>query len=96
MKRFVLVILFILILTSGTGAQSDCVPVYGDINGDGVVNVSDLILLANQLAGNTHLSTPQKAAANVFYDGQVDVLDLFAMANFLAGNIKTLPVIPNR
>jgi hypothetical protein len=64
---------------------------YGDLNGDGKVNVNDLIIMANKLAGNFQLDLP---GADVFQDGKVDVQDLFVMANFLAGNIQSLPVKP--
>jgi len=69
--------------------------VMGDLNGDGVVTVSDLVVLANVIAGNLTLTPVQKAAADVSQNGsgQLDITDLVTLANFLAGNIKTMPVI---
>lgn len=67
---------------------------YGDLNGDGIVNVTDLSFLANVLAGNITPTVDQRAAADVLYNGTVNVSDLSVMANFLAGNIHILPVVP--
>jgi len=68
--------------------------IMGDVNGDNVVNVSDLVLMANILAGNFIPTTVRKAAADVQQDGtgKITVGDLITLANFLAGNTKTLPV----
>lgn len=71
----------------------DCIK-YGDLNGDGRVNVTDLAILSNYMAGNTHLTTIQKGAADVCKDGVINVQDLYVLANFLAGNITQLPVVP--
>jgi hypothetical protein len=67
---------------------------FGDINLNGTVNVNDLILMANFLAGNTTLTSDQFQAADVFRNGVVNVQDLLTLANFLAGNINQLPVLP--
>src|SRR5262249_25674727 len=65
---------------------------YGDLNGDNQVDISDLVLLANVIAGNVHLQNME--AADVEFDHSVNVSDLVALANELAGNIKYLPVVP--
>jgi hypothetical protein len=67
----------------------------GDINNDGKVNVQDLFIMANFLAGNTHFSSTEAAAADVLDDhtGTINVQDLLVIANFLAGNTQTLPVV---
>ena len=65
----------------------------GDLNGDGKIDASDLVLLANALAGNVTLTN--QGAADVFQDGIINAADLVTLANFLAGNISTLPVKPN-
>jgi len=64
---------------------------YGDVNGDGVINVTDLVLLANKVAGNINTDLP---AGDVVQDGTINIKDLVALANFIAGNIHTLPVQP--
>jgi len=68
--------------------------IMGDVNGDNVVNISDLVLMANILAGNVTPTAVQKDAADVSKDASnnITVSDLVTLANFLAGNIKTLPL----
>jgi hypothetical protein len=68
--------------------------VSGDISGDGQVTVSDLVLLANIIAGNISPTPAQKQAGDVFQDGQITIQDLVTLANFIAGNIHSLPVVP--
>jgi len=75
-------------VVQGTSAQAT---LYGDINHDGKVDISDLLLLANFLAGNTQIDT---TAADVMLDGKVDTLDLITLANFIAGNTPGLPQLP--
>jgi len=62
----------------------------GDVNGDRTVTVSDLVTLANFLAGNS--STLNPGAADLNEDGKVTITDLVILANYLAGNISILPV----
>jgi len=68
--------------------------IMGDCDLSGVVNISDLLFMANSLAGNVTLTPTQKGACDVFNDnkGLITVQDLFTLANFLAGNTQTLPV----
>ena len=62
----------------------------GDLNADGRINVTDLVILANHLAG--HLdpgSAPFRAplaAADMDLDGTVDSADLLVMARLLGGS----------
>ena len=77
-------------LSQLTGTIFSSTPgLYGDLNNDTVLNVSDLILMANALAGNT---TVDKTAGDLTLDGKLNVNDLILLANFLAGNIAHLPV----
>jgi hypothetical protein len=62
---------------------------YGDLNDDQVINVVDLILMANALAGNTAVD---KTAADLNQDNKVNINDLINLANYLAGNTGHLPL----
>ncbi len=68
--------------------------IMGDVNGDNIVSVNDLVLMANILAGNFTPNRAQKAAADVSKDASnnITISDLITLANFLAGNTQTLPV----
>jgi len=67
---------------------------FGDTNSDQTVTITDLVQVANFIAGNIPQGSPffNKAAADVNQDGLVDITDLVILANFLAGNIPSLPV----
>ena len=75
-----------------TGAQTkSCDPVTpvigtipGDVNGDGEVNVGDLVSVSNFMAGEAGDIT--KEAADVNKDGEVNVGDMVTITNIMAGN----------
>lgn len=52
----------------------------GDVNGDGVVNISDIVAVINQMAG-----TSLYPYANVNGDGKVDISDVVSIINIIAG-----------
>ncbi|HZS46594.1 MAG TPA: dockerin type I repeat-containing protein [Blastocatellia bacterium] len=67
---------------------------FGDVNSDQTITITDLVDVANFIAGNIPANSPSfnKAAADVDLDGTITITDLVILANFLAGNIHSLPV----
>ncbi|PJI07417.1 MULTISPECIES: dockerin type I domain-containing protein [Clostridium] len=63
--------------------------VYGDINGDNVVNVNDLILLKKYLKDSS--TKINLEAADLNGDGSVNVLDVILMKEYLSGKITKFP-----
>ena len=55
----------------------------GDANGDGEVNVGDLVSVSNFMAGDVLVS---KDAADVNQDGEVNVGDMVVISNIMSGN----------
>jgi hypothetical protein len=55
----------------------------GDVNGDGEVNVGDLVSVSNYMAGDDSVS---KDAADVNQDGEVNVGDMVVISNIMSGN----------
>ena len=55
----------------------------GDVNGDGEVNVGDLVSVSNYMAGDGSVS---KDAADVNEDGEVNVGDMVVISNIMSGN----------
>lgn len=55
--------------------------VKGDVNGDGKVDISDIVALINQIAG-----TASYPNADVNGDGKVDISDIVAVINIIASN----------
>ena len=64
--------------------ESEIPPVVlGDVNGDGIVSILDLMRLANYFANGVNIDL---ANADVNNDGTVTILDLMRLANYFAGN----------
>ena len=59
--------------------------IHGDVNGDGEVNVADLVAVSNHMAGD---ETVSKEKADVNSDGEVNVADLVAISNIMSGNAE--------
>jgi len=56
--------------------------VLGDVNGDGVVDISDYIGVANHILGNTPAGFDMDAA-DVNNDGEIDISDYIGVANII-------------
>ncbi len=66
--------------------------VYGDVNGDEEVNVSDAILVLRHIAALTTLDQAQLEAADVNSDGCVDVADAILILRYIVEFESQLPV----
>ncbi|SFC74784.1 dockerin type I repeat-containing protein [Ruminococcus albus] len=66
----------------------------GDVNGDGVVNVTDVVKTAAHVKGKKLLSGESLKNADVNFDGSVNVTDITRIAAFVKGK-KNLPSDPN-
>ena len=58
--------------------------VTGDLNGDGAVTITDMLMLKSNLLGKS-LSDTAKAASDVNYDGNVSITDFLRMKSELLG-----------
>jgi hypothetical protein len=73
-------------------------PYYGDATRDGVLDVFDLVTLANFITGNVSpgqapfLGTREAMNLDPAGGATVDVFDLVLLAGHLVGNVPTLPV----
>lgn len=59
--------------------------VYGDISGDGNVNIKDLLLVQKYLLKSQNLTDANKVAADVSHDGNVTIKDLLLVQKYLLG-----------
>ncbi len=57
----------------------------GDINGDGNVNLVDLMMCLNHVSGEETLTDSTFIAADINGDGEVNLTDLMRLLNFLSG-----------
>tara|TARA_B100001179_G_scaffold116193_1_gene82934 strand:+ start:1212 stop:4499 length:3288 start_codon:yes stop_codon:yes gene_type:complete len=59
---------------------------FGDLNGDGSVNVLDVVLTVSSVLGYSTLTAGQALAADMNMDGSVDVLDITLIIDLLFAN----------
>ena len=71
---------------SGTGSHDETI---GDANGDGAVNMKDVLVLRKVLAGMS-VEGYVEAAADVTADGAVNMKDVLQLRKFIAGLVKSL------
>jgi len=53
----------------------------GDVNGDGVVNILDIVQIINHIMGLMELTPSQHEAADVNVDNAINILDIVQIAN---------------
>lgn len=66
--------------------------IYGDVNLDGIVDLTDAIMLNKQLAGVIIFTSAQQKNADCYRDGSIDDKDTTALMQFVISLIDTLPV----
>ncbi|MDE5862516.1 MAG: dockerin type I repeat-containing protein, partial [Ruminococcus sp.] len=62
----------------------------GDINGDGAVDIFDVVLLERYLNGDERLNTDQVASADIVVDGAVTAMDVEFLRMYVLGEIPVL------
>ena len=60
--------------------------VYGDINKDGVVNISDLMMCMAIVAGSINPTPAQFQAADMNKDGEINIFDVMSISNIVANS----------
>lgn len=58
--------------------------IVGDVNGDGLVDVGDIMAIINQMADTESGGTASGNSADVNGDGSIDVGDIMAVINIMA------------
>ena len=58
---------------------------YGDVNGDGYINVSDAIRVLRHIVGLTEIEQEQYAAADVTGSGTITVTDAIRILRYIVG-----------
>ena len=78
-------------ITVGDSNVTENVTIYliGDVNGDGVVDLYDLLTLQQYLAQNITLTETQLLISDVTKDDKVDLYDLLTLQQYLARNITS-------
>lgn len=80
------------VMSTVTPAVTYSANVSGDINSDGLVNVSDIITMRNYLHGKSELTQKQFKTADINSDDSVDSLDLAGLRYIVLSNSGKMPV----
>ena len=65
--------------------------ILGDVNQDGVIDLSDVTLIQKYLSKSVTLSYSQQIAADVNRDGVINMTDVMYVRSYVAGNISSFP-----
>lgn len=71
-------------------APSEVTIIKGDINADGVINISDLMLSLNHVSQKSLLKGNALLAADIDEDGNVTIKDLMRILNYVSGKSAAL------
>ena len=77
--------------SDGDGLGDACDVLRGDVNGDAVVDLFDIITTVNYILGIWTLGESALVAADCNGDGDVDLLDLLSIANVILGIGECVP-----
>jgi hypothetical protein len=55
----------------------------GDLDGDGIINILDIILEVNIILGVIEPTPQQETAGDLNADGNIDILDVIALVNLI-------------
>ncbi len=78
----------------GTATATVTVEAYGDLNLDGNVDSTDLVIMANYLAHNLSSFAADPQLADLNGDSVINVVDQVLLQNYLVHNINCLPQVP--
>ena len=67
---------------------------YGDVNLDGKVDITDAVLLNKKAAGQVDLNAQAAANADCMFNGEINGDDATTLLQFLVQLISSLPVNP--
>ena len=78
--------------TQTTASEIATELLYGDVNLDGRVDITDAVLINKAIAGAVELSANQRHNSDVYADGELTTSDATTLLQFLVSMIKILPV----
>jgi hypothetical protein len=78
--------LHLLYDNNGNIKTSLSVVIYGDINGDGVVDLLDIVRLKKYIVGSISLDSEYLEAADANRNGSSDILDIVAIKKHITGS----------
>jgi len=75
-------------IQSGNDTQTYTIVIRGDNNGDGQVNITDLLRIQKHILGSSKLTGANLESCDTNYDLKVDITDLLRIQKHILGDIK--------
>ena len=72
-------------ITVSGNTSTYTVIIFGDVNGDGIINALDLLKIQKHIIGASTLKDPYLKAANIKRSGMLSALDLLKVQKYLMG-----------
>ena len=91
-RKTALCMAMLMALPAGKASAAYIDTVTGDLNGDGLVDVSDMVVMTNYIHGKSEFTQEQYESADVNFDNSVDSLDLAGMRYIVLANSGKMPV----
>ena len=76
----------IINVTVGSDTKTYEIVIYGDVNGDGIINNIDFIRFKKHLLGDITLSGPYKESVDITKDGNINNIDFIRLKKYLLGD----------
>ena len=75
----------VITISNGKDTKKFTYVLYGDLNGDGKINILDLIHIRNIILEESNLTGAYKEAGDINHDGKSNILDLILVRNDILG-----------
>ena len=95
MKKFLSIVLAVIIMCSTMYALADGNSLLGDANSDGCINTSDAVAILRHTAGIDKLSGDKLISADVTHDNMVNTADAVYVLRYVAGIITSFDESPS-
>ncbi len=90
MRKLVCWLLAAVLLAGSAGAAAAPTG-WGELNGDGIVNAADALLVLRHAVGKSALSQQAQALADVTGDGRIDATDALYILRYAVGRLDRFP-----
>ena len=75
------------------GTQEYTVIVLGDISGDGIINIMDMLAAQDDILGKEKLEDCYRTAGDITKDSNINIMDMLAIQDDILGKEKINPYL---
>ena len=78
-----------VVITNGKDTRTLTYVLYGDLNGDGNINLADMVHVRNIILNESNLAGAYREAGDINHDGNINLADLVYVRNHILGSYIT-------